>query len=381
MRKLIVFSLIVVMIWVFLPPKTHAQDQILYTSQPDAIAIFLNNMAFVQDTILLPGGVDVQIILPPTIYPDTLLLWENDQRVPNYRLRSQAGQAILYWQSDADQEVNNVRLEYLISGIRWQPKYDMWLQDENATTVDLDFFAEITNSSLSLEDVDVRLVAGNVDISQQIDTVTTITMNQYFAGYEETNIPVVSPELGTGSTNIQYVYTTGNISAEVGDVIYTNITQETLEARRVLFWNSNTSNQIDVIYKVRNTAALPFAQGVVRSYQNNLFLGSDFIELTPINSEGSVTVGNFQNARVQRDETENYIGGNDVYQDTRHSITLTLTNFDEETITIEVAEIYPQGAHQFEFSVEPEQEAGNLFRWTVTLEPNASTTITYEFVD
>ena len=46
-----------------------------------------------------------------------------------------------------------------------------------------------------------------------------------------------------------------------------------------------------MIHKVRNTTDLPLAEGIVRVYQDDLFQGSDFIETTPVGSEGSVTIG------------------------------------------------------------------------------------------
>jgi hypothetical protein len=366
------------------PSQAHAQDQILYTSKPDELAIFLNDIAFARDEINLPSGVAVRVILPSTIYPNTLIVWENGERVSNYRLNQLDGQTTLQWQSASDTDVNVVQLEYLMRGISWQPKYDMWITDE--TKVSLDFFAEITNTALVLDDVEVRLIAGSVDTAQQIDAVTTITMNQYFAGYEENAPAPIPSELGTGSTNIQYVYSVDNVTAIAGDVIYTSISQNEFSARQVLVWNASESNQIDSIYKVRNDGEIPLAQGTVRSYQNNLFLGSDFIELTPIGGEGSVTVGNFQNARVNREEVQTYIENSsyfdDYSQDTRHEVELTLTSFAEEVITVEVADYFPVGANTFEFSVEPDEtQGGNFFRWTVTLQPNETITIAYEYLD
>ncbi len=42
----------------------QADDQISYTSQPDRVAVFLNNVAYARDSVTLPGGVDVRMVLP-----------------------------------------------------------------------------------------------------------------------------------------------------------------------------------------------------------------------------------------------------------------------------------------------------------------------------
>ena len=44
------------------------------------------------DTIPLPGGMDVQVILPAMVFPDTLVLRENGERVSNYRISRRESQ-------------------------------------------------------------------------------------------------------------------------------------------------------------------------------------------------------------------------------------------------------------------------------------------------
>ena len=77
-----------------------------------------------------------------------------------------------------------------------------------------------------------------------------------------------------------------------------------LPARRLHVWNAQTDQQVTVIYKVKNESDQPFSEGVVRNYQNGLFIGSDFIELTPLGGEGSVTIGHLQDVRVKREQTQ-----------------------------------------------------------------------------
>jgi len=366
-----------------LAAPTLAADEINYTSQPDELVIFLNNIAYARDTISLPGDVDVRLILPSQIYPDTLILRENDERIPAYRLTQGAdGQIAVQWQSTAQGEVREVTAEYLLSGVGWAPKYDMWLGDEDATTVDLDFFAEIRNAALSLDEVSVRLVAGRVDSSQMLNNISTVTANQYLAGY-------MSPQTSsgqslTGEATIQHVYTLGSVTAEPGEAVYTRLQESTLPARRVFLWNAPSDQQVTAIYKVTNESELPFAEGIVRIYQDDLFLGSDFVELTPIGSEGSITVGRLQNVRVNRTETQTAVEatfGTRSDRDTLHEITLSLSNFGDEALEIEVVDRYSPLALDFVFGQEPAREGDNVLRWIATVEPGATVDIRYEYKD
>ncbi|NDJ87004.1 MAG: DUF4139 domain-containing protein [Chloroflexi bacterium] len=361
----------------FLPPlmRVQAETSITYTSEPDEIAIFLNNIAFAQDEIALPGGADVAIVLPPQVFADTVVLRRNDERVANYRIQREADRVTVRWHSDdSDEAVEEITLTYLLAGLGWTPRYDMWLADDSEM-VGFDFFAEIANNVFTLDDVDLSLIAGRVDTTQQVDTISQVTPNQYIAGYEDT---VAQPAAFSGQVSIQHVYTIGPVSAQPGEVIYRQMTAADLPARRVFLWNAQTDQQVDVIYKIRNETDIPFSEGIVRSYQDELFIGSDFIELTPVGGEGSVTVGTLQDVRVNRSVTRTAISST-VRQDTQYDITLSLTNFGPEAVTIEVADQYPADAIDFTFSQDPERQGGNLFRWEVTLEPGDSQVITYGY--
>jgi hypothetical protein len=268
-------------------------------------------------------------------------------------------------------------------GISWKPDYDMWIVDDE--NVEFDFFAELRNSTLSLEDVPVQLIAGRVDTSQVVSTVTTVTLNQYFAGYDDfANANAVAEGIApepaplSGAASIQHIYDAGTITSEPGEFVYMAVLQSALTARKVLLWNASSDNEVTVIYKIQNETEQPFAEGVVRSYENGLFLGSDLVEHTPIGSEGSVTVGGLQTVRVNRESTRTY-EENDSDRDYHNVVELTISNFDEEAIELDVVDIYPDGASRFELDDEAEQEIGNRLRWTITVEPGETVVLRYEY--
>jgi hypothetical protein len=372
MKKYAVLLLVLGLIALTVP--VQASDSISYTSQPDQILIFLNNIASVQDQIAIPGGTDVAVTLPAQIYPDTLVLRENGERVSNYRLRSDTGAIVVTWESAAAEgELREVTLDYLISGISWRPQYDMWLTNDTAETVGLDFFAEISNTGLTLEGVSTTLAAGRVDTSTQLTQQAAITANQYIAGYEENT----GGELAAGTVDIQTLYTVGEVDSTAGDTLYLSLAQAALPARRVLLWNAQSGAPVSVIYKVRNQSALPFADGIVRAYEDGLFLGSDFVELTPVGSEGSITVGTLQGVRVNRSMTQTNIGN--LFDQIQTQVELTASNFTEEATAIEIVDYYPADAENFVFSQEAERQVGNLLRWQVTIQPGEELRITYQY--
>jgi hypothetical protein len=383
MHKFFVLGLLLTLVaTAFLrPTTTHASDQITYISQPESVAIFLNNVAFVHDTISVASDAEVQIVLPTQVFQDTLVLREGEQRVPNFRINRSTGQVVIHLSpNENDTGVREISLDYLIAGLSWTPTYDMWIGADDAETVDFDFFVEIQNSALSLDDVDTRLVAGRVDTAQQISYIDNVTTNQYIAGYDDAST-IPTSTFSTGPVTIQHVYPIGNVSALPGDTVYQQLYSGQLPARRVIIWNAPNDLQANIIYKVRNDSEIPLTQGIVRSYQAGLFVGSDFVETTPVGSEGSITVGGAQNLRVNRTESRTNIENARDRYDTQHEVTLTLSNFADDSIEVQVVDHWSSTARDFEFSTEPEREAANLFRWTVAVEAGQTLTITYRFKD
>jgi hypothetical protein len=351
-------------------------DQISYTSAPDRVAVFLNDVAYARDEVALPGGVDVRIVLPSTVYADTLVLRENGKRVSDYRLSWGTGQPTIKWQSATDSELRDISMEYLLAGVSWRPTYDMWVGADTDETIELDYFAEITDSALELEEVETQLVAGMVDLNRPIAPAAELSMNQRLAGFEAADTLAVSTPVG--QVDIQHTYAIGSMTAEPGDTVYAQLVGQVLPARRLHIWNAPTDEQVTVIYKVKNESEQPFSEGVVRSYQDGLFIGSDFIELTPVGGEGSVTIGHLQDVRVKREQTQSAIDMGRF--DYRYEVTLTIENFTPTTVHMDVVDYLAANAEQLDASIEPQLEPGNLMRWPVSVEPGEEKVITYEYV-
>jgi hypothetical protein len=354
----------------------QADDAISYTSAPDRVAVFLNNVAYARDEVALPGGVDVRIVLPQSVYADTLVLRENGERVSDYRLNYSTGQPTIKWQSATDSELRDISMEYLLGGVSWRPTYDMWVGADSDETVGLDYFAEITDGSLQLDEVEAQLVAGMVDLSRPIAPAAELSANQALAGFEAADTLAYSAPVG--QVDIQHTYDIGELTAEPGDTVYAQLVGQELPARRLHLWNAQTDQQVTVIYKVKNESDQPFSEGVVRNYQDGLFIGSDYIELTPVGGEGSVTIGHLQDVRVKREQTQSAIAqGRFDYQ---YEVTLTIENFTPTTVHMDVVDYLPPQAEELTASIDPQLDPGNLLRWPISVEPGDEMVITYQYL-
>ena len=139
------------------------------------------------------------------------------------------------------------------------------------------------------------------------------------------------------------------------------------------------NNQVSRIYKVENTAELPLAEGIVRTYQDGLFVGSDFVEQTPVGSEGSITLGNLQNIRVNRTDSVSTIEGF-LDNDTKHEIIHTISNFGDEAVVIDIVDYFPASAYELNHDLAPEHQGDNMLRWQITIAPGATQVLNYSYI-
>jgi hypothetical protein len=394
--------------------STAGQDQINYISQPDELTVFLNDVVFVRDVLRVPFGSETQIVLPSQIVPDTITLRDDDGHIALYALSFQTGQYVLTVREDqnagGDGDIRNLTLEYItLGGIRWRPLYNLRLDSEDVETVGFDFVAAVQNDAFFLEDTRINLAAGSVNVEGQpppppvannnfgfSDVQATATAQAYLfntatptrpPSVTPTPIQVSPPPIVTAEPSAplttQYIYRLESLTAEPGETLYAELLETSFPARQVLLWNASRDIQASVIYKVRNTSDIALTGGIVRTYQDGLFTGSDEIEYTSPGGEGSITIGPLQDMRVSRETTqftvpaENPNDENGV--DLRVEVTLSLTNFSPFALEVEVTDVYPTQAFAFELPEDAEQVGGNILRWLVTVPAGEAVTITYAY--
>lgn len=379
----------------------QAQDQINYISNPDEITIFLNNVVFVRDQLRVPTDVETQIVLPVQTVQDTLVLRNAEGRLPRYTISRRNEQVILTISGDqgtSTEAINEITIEYIaIGGMTWKPLYNLNFsaQADDEGPVGFDFFAEIRNDSFTLNEARVTLVAGQVDVAAQIAASSPFSANQRAdllataTAFAPVPTPVPGGSGGGGGSDTlstQYLYTLDTLTSTAGDLLYVELLETEFPARRVLTWNASNEPLVRVVYKVTNNSTMALTEGIVRSYQDGLFTGSDPIENTPIGGEGSVTVGFLRDIRVRKEISQitiparNRLNDPDNTIDYQYDVSLILTNFTGEEQLLEVVDVYPSWAQSLTFTVEPEREGGNVLRWLVTLPVGEEVRITYQYI-
>jgi hypothetical protein len=390
-EKLLALALIALVVGAGVPAAAAGEGvSVRYESQPDEAVIYLGDLVYARDAVSLPPG-DVEVAFPANMIPDSLVVTEDDERVSVLRFRNRgassmdallssrtapvpdsAGPLVVAWPSEAT-ETRQVVLEYLMRGAGWRPVYDMAVLDEESVL--FSFSAEITDYALSLEEANVHLVSGMIATTDGGVYAAQMTVAQNALGYQN----VVGWEAPAAEqVSAHHVYDIGAQTILPGEVMRIGMVSEVLEARRIIAWDTRQGERTDVIYKIANTSDLPFAEGVVRTYQDGVYLGSDYIEWTPTGSEGSVTVAGMSDVRVRRRESVEEVSRRSNYE-YHHEVTLEIGNYSADDIEITVLDQWSNYAVDFTFSHEPTRQPGNVLRWDLTVPAGERVNITYEF--
>ncbi|MFC1960083.1 DUF4139 domain-containing protein [Chloroflexota bacterium] len=368
-----------------------------YESQPDAVALYQGDLAYIRDEVTIPAGMTAHIILPPSTMRESLVMTEAGERVRSYRYRTAGvvtpppvsaphmsaalssmplpvpGMDSLAITLDATDAAapREIVLSYLAHGAGWEPLYDMDVLSPESVVFGFD--ALIHNHALSLQAADLRLVAGmpGADPNYRPD----MTVTQMNVLYEE---PLAAPAAG-GPVAINHVYDLGPQTIWPGETLRRNMVYEPLAARRLIVWDARFGQRTDVIYKVTNSSALPFVAGPVSAYEDSLYVGTDAIEWTPVGSEGSLTIGGLSSVRVRKTESVEDIGtrNDDRYL---HTVTLALTNHAGEDLDVTVLDEWYQYGQNFIFSEEPTRQGNNVLRWEVTIPAGEKVEIAYTYI-
>lgn len=372
MKHARLFSLLAVVILVSaFAPAALAQGTLLIESEPDAAALYLGDLAYLHDEFTLPAGLAAQVVLPGSAIIDSLVITEGGARVPGYRVQTVEGRPAVQWEPAAGEGERAVVLDYLATGAGWSPIYDMTILAPDQ--VRMGFEARVFSTGLTLDGVDLRLVAGMPGGSSYTPNMTITQSNVGYFNEQEQGATSVG-----GSVEIAYVYPLGTQSLGPGETLRWNLVAGDLDARRLLVWDARVGQRVDVIYKVNNSTDVPFVEGSVRAYQDGLYVGEDPIEWTPVGSEGSVTVAGLSNVRVRRTESVEMIGTvrDDRYQ---HEIILAVTNHGDEAIDMTVLDEWNVYGFDYTYSAEPVRQGNNVLRWAVSVPAGETLEITYGF--
>jgi hypothetical protein len=355
-------------------PVASAQGTLVVESQPDSAALYLGDLAYLRDELTLPAATPARITLPASAILESLVIREDGQRVGSYQIvpvESGVGQSVT-WEPPAGDAPREVVLEYLASGAGWSPRYDMDILDTDR--VQMSFAAQIRSNGLTLDAVDLRLVAG---LPGGQPYTPQMTQTQSNVGYAE-----AAPS-GTvsGAVEINHVYPAGMQSLNPGESVVQSLADSELDTRRLLVWDARLGQRVDVIYKVSNDSDVPFVEGPVYTYEDGLYVGQDAIEWTPTGGEGSVTAGGLSTIRVRRTESVEVLGGLFASRDSdyRHDVTLSITNHGSDAVDLTVLDEWNTYGFDYSFSHEPTRQGNNVLRWELSVPAGETIEITYQF--
>lgn len=350
-----------------------AQGTTLLLSQPDEAALYLGDLAYLRDTLTLPAGEAVQIVLPATALPQSIRITEGEERVRVYRFAAAGGGVsapTVTWDPPSGDAPRQIVLEYLATGAGWGPLYDMTVLADDR--VQFGFDAEIRSTALALDGAEVRLVAGMPGAQPGYQPQINVTQSN--VGYADVGAAATG-----GPVQVQHVYEVGALTLAPGDVLRVNLLSQPLDARRLLVWDARLGQRVDVIYKVANSTDVPFVEGSVNAYQDGLYVGQDAIEWTPSGSEGSVTIAGLSDLRVRRTESVEVIGSFGRVERYRHDVTLAISNHSAEAVALTVLDEWNTYGYDFTFSREPQRQGNNVLRWELDVPAGESVEITYTY--
>lgn len=401
MRNRIIFALILLAavlggISFFHPRPVNGDDEEnlpIYESVPDRMVIYQGDMALIRDKMKIYSGREVQIILPDQAIPETVQILDGGERINQFNFAHQAPQGKRY--SNAASGVKNllswksknagsrqIQLDYMMRGISWTPSFIMHIDSDKQ--VRLSYRMGIRNNTDTETEVDLILVSGLIGSPRTGSGNYYRAMNQAQAvlnTYEGNNSSEKSGIAFLGATKINryYIYTIPKTTLRKNGVSFVTVFDGKLEAARDFVWATSTGEMVDIIYTVKNSAKIPFAEGLVNVYRDNVFMGSDIIEWTPAGGKGHITVGGAVDIQAVKTIDIDEIPERKGRKEYLHRVEMTITNFSDKARTVKVIESKYPDAVEKEYDLQPDKTEANTHMWNLNIPPNSKKIIKYRF--
>ncbi len=338
----------------------------VYIPSADEIVIYNADLAQMTQQFAIEGNEPFRIDISEALLPNTLRVQVNGEDVSLFRLTAvpQSGQNYSYSSSyynynpysggtsqvqeywldwdNAGLDGADVQLTYLVHGISWNARYTCDIIDDK--TVSFHYAAEIDNRLIDIEDCRIRLLSGIVSgINQQEWNNMTATqrggllynaMDAGYSGNVETQVTL----------NVHEVYEIDERDLVPGKMTCITLFNGILDQTKHLVWDAREDREkagkVQVIYNIMNDTDAPFAAGMVQVYEDNIFIGMDPMELTPVGSPGHITIGESMDFRVFRYQKDDYVtekvAGLPQWVHNKHTVTLEVRYFGEKPATLEI---------------------------------------------
>lgn len=368
----------------------------IYESRPKDLIIYEGNVAYAKDTLKIYPQDLVRVLLPSTIITRTVNIVDGKEKIgsfnfislesatssPESRLissRQQGNFPVLQWRSKA-LSPQNVFLSYLLSGISWSPSYALNILADNKVL--LRYNVAITNTVLSLSEVNVRLVSGMVGRIQEAEQAYRRSMTEAQRAYSDFERPAeiaALPTVGAMRINAYYTYDLGQIRNLEKGMNYVTLLDQELDAEKEFVWVTSAGERVDVIYTVQNSTKQPFAAGLVEAYQDGIYMGSDAIEWTPSGSKGHVTIGGAVDIQVKKTVNITKIPERRQTDEFHHEVELKTDNFSQKDIKLKIIDFKYPDCVDISFSLKPTEEEAQTYMWQIELKAGDSRIIKYDF--
>jgi len=291
----------------------------------------------------------------------------------------------------------NVDVSYLTQGISWNADYVMLLADNDKSASITSWITLTNQSGAAFENAKLALVAGDVNMVREqamfemSDAMSGGIMRAAAASFAEPRVveqsideyhmySVSSPvTINDRQTKQIEMFSAQNIKvqkryrAQAGHLY-------AYARHSVSDKGSKLDVQTEIVFETgkKNNLDMPFPKGVVRIYKkdgaNNVFLGEDNIDHTPVNQEITLKSGNaFDISCFEKKTSEKRIGD----QKTEFSKEIIFSNSKKESVTVMFDEKNLYGKWSIKSDVQHKRIDANTARFELNVAPDKDVVLKY----
>jgi len=290
----------------------------------------------------------------------------------------------------------DLRLTYLTGGLSWRASYVLLLAPRG-DQVDLNGWITLQNDSgTSYQDARLKLVAGDVNLVQQLAPVPARAAMEYAAeekegvasrSFFEYHLYEIQRPVTVRESEIKQVEFIAAPSVATEKVFVYEATPRYYSDGLYIdagdYTNPDTKVQVRLQFSntITNGLGMPLPMGIVRVYQQDSdgsaeFVGEDAIEHTPKDEALSLYLGNAFDLVAERKQVE-YRQLSE--RSAEESWEMTLRNHKTEAVVVQVIEdlFRAEDAEVRESSLEYTELGNNRIRFDVPIKPDEEVKLTY----
>ncbi len=263
-----------------------------------------------------------------------------------------------------------IKFTYLTSGGNWKPVYDLYMEKSLLTSK-----AMIANEAEPYSSVDLELIAGTPHFVFAPIPIP-VPMAKAYAAMEEAVGVVTRGVLGE-----YVVYKLPKVTIGKGEINQFKLFEGSVVINPIYQWDASTleKGKASEILKLKNGMKDPWASGIMNFYRNDMLIGSDSIEYTPIGADVEVTVGSAPDIDVKKELTGVKVSFRENLRTETVQYTLTINNYKKESIEMTVKDRIPYGSTLVSANPTATQKPDNMLEWTVNIGSQKEQIITYTY--